>query len=614
MDTNFLTNFHHNFSSEAYKYLGCHYQDGKTIFRVFAPNAERIEVVGDFNNWNPNYGKMEKVSIEGIWEFISSDAKIYDNYKYQITASGKTFLKQDPYGYHSETNGGTSSKVYDLEGFEWNDDSWLEQRRNTPVYDKPVNIYEVHLGSWKKHKKGYVYNYRTIADKLIPYVKKMGYTHIEVLPLTEYPFEGSWGYQVTGYFSITSRYGTPHDYMYLVNKAHEAGIGIIMDWVPAHFPKDSFGLYEFDGSYLYENSEPTKMEYKTWGTRLFNYRRCEVKSFLISSARFLFEKYHIDGIRVDAVAAMLYLNYDRDEWEPNCFGGEYNLEAIDFLRDLNKEMFGLFPNILMVAEESTSFPKITHPIHEDGLGFNFKWNMGWMNDTLSYVKVDPLFKQYDHNKMTFAMTYAHTENFILPLSHDEVVHGKCSLLNKMPGLYDDKFNGLRTYLGYMMTHPGKKLLFMGGEFGQFIEWDYKRELDWFLLKYPRHKEMQNYVRDLNKFYLKNRPLYEIENSWDGFHWINADDKDYNCYSYVRRSKDNRKLIVIINFSGNMLTNYRIGLDRGTYKEVFNSNLYKYGGDNYQNPPMKAEKISCNNMKYSITLNVPRLSMIILKKK
>ena len=609
----FLDDFHNSFTSEAYKFLGSHYCEGKTIFRVYAPHAQSISVVGDFNNWNGEVSKMKKVDTRGIWEAVIDNTHIYENYKYQITAFGKTFLKQDPYCYHSETSGRTSSKIYNIDNFTWEDDDWLEKRKNTPVYDKPVNIYEVHIGSWKRNKNNQVLNYRNIADKLIPYVKKMNYNYIELMPLTEYPFDGSWGYQVNGYYSITSRYGTPDDFMYLVNMAHKENIGIIMDWVPAHFPKDDFGLYEFDGTYLYEDSEPIRMEYRGWGTRIFNYKKSEIKSFLISSARFLFEKYHIDGIRVDAVAAMIYLDYDRDKWIPNCFGGNYNLEAIDFLRELNIEMFKLFPNIMMIAEESTAFPKVTHPVYEDGLGFNYKWNMGWMNDTLQYAKTDPLFRKFEHNKLTFSMTYAFCENFILPLSHDEVVHGKHSLLDKMPGEYDEKFANLRAVLGYMMTIPGKKLLFMGSEFAQFIEWDYNKELDWFLLKYPKHKAMSEYVKKLNKFYLRHSELYEIENSWEGFTWINPDDKDNNCLTYIRRNKKGKEIIVIINFSGSDLVDYRIGAKRGKYKEVFNSDLEEFGGNGCTNKDIKTDKIAYNGFKDSLKMRIPKLSIVIIKK-
>ena len=430
------------------------------------------------------------------------------------------------------------------------------------------------------------------------------------MPITEYPYLGSWGYQSTGYFSPSSRFGLPEDFMYFVDKAHQSGIGIIMDWVPAHFPKDDFGLCEFDGEYLYEDSRPTRMEYPTWGTRIFNYSKPEVKSFLLSSANLFFEKYHIDGLRVDAVAAMLYLDYDRKKWIPNIYGGNYNLETIDFLKTLNMEMFKRHGNILMIAEESTAFPKVTYPVYDGGLGFNFKWSMGWMNDTLTYMKIDPLFRKYEHNKLTFAMTYAFSENYILPLSHDEVVHGKKSLVDKMPGEYDEKFANLRTYYAYMMTHPGKKLLFMGGEFGQFIEWDEKKELDWFLLKYPRHTELQRYVKRLNHLYLRSPNLYAIDNSWDGFEWIYADDYDHNTYVYVRKYQDSRDIIVVLNFSGADIIDYEIHYKplRGLYTLVLNSDDYKYGGRNFiKEKEFKAKK-------GVLKINIPKLSALILEKK
>ena len=479
MNKNIINDFHTSFTCDAYEYFGSHYdsQTRSVVFRVYAPHAEKVAVVGDFNGWNLSAHPMRKITKEGIWELVVNNVAMYQNYKYAITHRRKTFLKQDPYAYHNQTNGETSSKIYQLDGFNWTDQAWLEQRNNTGTYDKPVNIYEVNLGSWKRYKDGNVYNYRHLADKLIPYVKKMGFTHIEIMPLTEFPFDGSWGYQVTGYFSVTSRYGVPQDFMYLVNKAHQNNIGIILDWVPAHFPKDDFGLYEFDGEILYEDPEPTRQEHRSWGTRIFNFQKPEVKSFLISSAKFFFDKYHVDGLRVDAVAAMLYLNYDREQWKPNIHGGVYNLEAINFLQDLNTIIFRYYPNVMMIAEESTDYANVSKPVYMGGLGFNYKWNMGWMNDTLKYMETDPFFRVDHHNRMTFSMYYAFSENFILPISHDEVVHGKKSLLDKMPGNYEEKFANVRAYLGYMMTHPGKKLLFMGCEFGQFIEWDYKKELD-----------------------------------------------------------------------------------------------------------------------------------------
>ena len=615
MFNKFLNDFHGSYASDAYNYLGSFYYDDYTIFRVYAPNADSVSVVGDFNNWDSSKNIMTKIDYRGVWEIKISNIEIYDNYKYSIWKDGRNFLKQDPYSYHNQTDGHSSSKVYKLGNYQWNDSLWITERNGKNIYQSPLNIYELHIGSWIRKKKNVVYNYRDIADKLIKYVKKMGYNYIEILPVMEYPFLGSWGYQVTGYFSVTSRYGTPDDFMYLIDLAHQNGIGVILDWVPAHFCKDDFGLYEFDGRCLYEDPAPTRKEHETWGTRIFNFAKPEVKSFLISSACFFFDKYHIDGIRCDAVASMLYLNYERPIWEPNYYGGNENLEAIGFLKDLNQTVFRKFGNILMIAEESTTFPKITDPVYEGGLGFNYKWNMGWMNDTLDYIEIDPIYRQYHHHKMTFAMSYAFTENFVLPISHDEVVHGKKSLLDKMPGSYDDKFNNLRTYLGYMMTHPGKKLLFMGCEFGQFIEWDEKKELDWFLLKYPRHKEMQRFTRDLNKYYLKHSQLYEFERNWEGFEWIYANSDTSNSYVYLRKGTKKKHLIVLLNFSGENYYKYKVYHNqiKGSYKIAINSNAIKYGGTGFGELSDNGTKIIKAN-DGSIEVDLPRLSMIILEKK
>ncbi len=607
MKDKFINDFHNYFTDEAYNYLGSHWNSEYTTFRVYAPHATEVSVVGDFNNWNQEKNKMKKVDDGGIFEIVIPGVNIFDNYKYAINNNGNIFLKQDPYGYHFETSGSTSTKVYNIDDYKWSDKEWMIERKEKNIYSLPINIYEVHLGSWKRKSNNVVYNYRNLADKLIPYLKKMGYNYLEVLPVMEYPFDGSWGYQVTGYFGITSRYGTPEDFMYLVNKAHENNIGVILDWVPAHFPKDDFGLVEFDGDYVYEDPAPTRMEHRTWGTRIFNFAKPEIKSFLISSANFYFEKYHIDGMRVDAVSAMIYLDYDREEWIPNAFGGNYNLEAIDFLRDLNINLFNKYGNILMIAEESTAFPKVTGRADEDGLGFNYKWNMGWMNDSLSYAKVNPLFKRYDHDKISFQLTYAFSENFILPISHDEVVHGKLSLLNKMPGTYEEKFANLRTFFGYMMTMPGKKLLFMGCEFGQFIEWNYKQELDWLLLKYPKHSEMQKYVADLNKIYLKNSQLYEIENSWNGFQWVEVNDKDANVFIYKRFNKKGQELLIFLNFSGRDIENYYVKTgNKSRYKEIFNSDEHIYGGSGIKNEIQKSQK-------GYIKISCAKFSIVIMKK-
>lgn len=612
-----LNQFHSSYVCNGYEYFGSFFTEKETLFRVYAPHATTVSVIGDFNFWNETANPMNKIDDRGIWETTIPNVKVYDNYKYCIynqTTNTKS-IKQDPYSYHNETNGPTSSKVYNLNNYTWNDSEWMNQRNSKNLYKGPMNIYEVHLGSWKKNKNNTNLSYRMIADKLIPYVKDMGYNYIELLPILEHPFLGSWGYQVTGYFSVTSRYGIPDDFMYFVDKAHQNDIGIILDWVPAHFPKDAFGLYEFDGECLYEDPRPTRKEFKTWGTRIFNYGKPEIKSFLISSADFYLEKYHIDGLRVDAVSSMLYLDYDRDEWVPNIYGGNYNLEAIGFLKDLNREMFTRHGNILMIAEESTAFPKITHPVCFDGLGFNYKWCMGWMNDTLKYIETDPIYRQYDHHKMTFTMSYIFNENHILPLSHDEVVHGKKSLLDKMPGDYDTKFANLRTYYMYMMTHPGKKLLFMGGEFGQFIEWDEKKELDWFLLKYERHNQLSKYVKKLNKLYLKNPNFYEYDQNWEGFEWIYANDNDHNTLVYIRKSSNEKKKdsLVILNFSGNPLINYEIHSNKlnGRYKAILDSDSLEFGGtgffkNSYNNRELKAK----NNV---LRLDVPAMTGLILEK-
>ena len=610
--------FHNGTNYKAYKFFGNHkINKDKFAFRVWAPNATAVSVVGDFNSWDNNANKCKLVA-PGIWEATVKGVNIYDCYKYAVTSpTGVVHLKADPYAVHQETRPGTGSKVYELHNYSWSDEAWQKKKENQNILAQPINIYEVHFGSWKRHDDGNFLTYREMAEQLVPYVKDMGYTHIEMLPIMEYPYDGSWGYQVTGYFAATSRYGLPEDLMYFVDECHKAGIGVILDWVPAHFPKDAFGLYEFDGTCCYEYSDMKKGEHKEWGTRVFDYAKNEVKSFLISSAEYWIDEFHFDGIRVDAVASMLYLDYCRKdgEWTPNKNGGRENLEAVEFFKQLNSTILSNHPGSMMIAEESTAWPMITMPPDQGGLGFNFKWNMGWMNDMLRYTSMDPLFRKGNHSCITFSFFYAFSENFILPISHDEVVHGKASLLNKMPGEYDMKFDGMRLFLAYMMAHPGKKLLFMGSEFGQFIEWNYKQGLDWLLLDYDKHRQLQGFTRELNNFYNEHSELWEIDYSWEGFQWISSEDNCNSVIAFRRINSKGEEIIAVFNWTPNNFSSYKIGVpEKGTYKVLLDTSLAKYGGDkSRKDNAYKTKAQPIHGYEQNIDLKLHGLSALFLQK-
>ena len=611
--------FHQGTNYHAQEMLGAHFieRDGKrgVRFTVWAPNAKSVSVVGGFNDWDANAQPMQRIRDGEIWETFVEGLGEGEIYKYAIEPQwgGPRIMKADPYGFYAEKKPQTASRTYDLNHYEWKDAAWQERKTRESSYERPMLTYEVHAGSWRRTLEGEYLSYRDMADQLIGYVKEMHYTHIEFMPLCEHPYDGSWGYQATGYFAVTSRYGTPDDFRYLVDTAHANGIGIIMDWVPGHFCKDEQGLRHFDGRNLYESDNEQRAENWEWGTTNFDYGRTEVQSFLISNALFWFEEFHIDGLRIDAVANMLYLNYGRKdgEWQPNKYGDTGNLEAMEFLKKLNETIFKYHPQALMIAEESTSWPLISKPVYMGGMGFNYKWNMGWMNDMLDYVSLDPIYRKWNQDKLTFSLMYAFSENFVLPLSHDEVVHGKCSLISKMPGDYWQKFAGLRGFFGYWLAHPGKKLLFMGGEFGQFIEWNFDDSLDWHLVEqYPMHTKMLAYSKALNKFYVDNKALWQVDFDWNGFQWIDCNDNENSIVALVRRADERSDFIVCVhNFTPEVRRGYRIGVPtKGTYVEVFNSDLEEYGGSGVMNAgDIVSEDYAFHGRDQSIVITVPPLA-------
>ena len=607
--------FYGGTNSEAYRYLGAHRtrragKDGY-VFRVWAPNAAYVSVVGDFCAWN-GYDHPMMRNADGFWECFVAGLKRYDTYKFAVTSQrGDTVLKTDPYAFHAETRPGTAGKLYDLGGYRWGDDEWRRNRAKAPIDRSPLNIYEVHLGSWRRRENGDFYDYRTLAHELADYVLDLGYNCVELMPVTEYPLDDSWGYQCTGYFAATSRYGTPKDFMYFVDHLHRKGISVLLDWVPAHFCKDEHGLIDFDGTSCYEYADPNKREHEGWGTRVFDYGRGEVRSFLLSSAAFWLREFHLDGLRVDAVASMLYLDYGRENgrWTPNINGGHENLEAIDFLRALNETAFSVDPNVLMVAEESTAWPLVTRPAKDGGLGFNLKWNMGWMNDMCHYLKLDPWFRQFHHKDITFSLMYAFSENFVLPISHDEVVHMKGSLRGKMPGDNWQQLAGVRAFTAYLLAHPGKKLTFMGAELGQWHEWDFASQLDWYLLENQENQQTQQFFKDINRFYLSQSPLWSIDFSWEGFEWLVADDNCNNVVVFVRRDREGRELIAAVNFSPVGQAEYRFGVPpKKTYREVFTTDLAAYGGtgDWCNEEPIETEGIPSHGKPCSLCVKIPPL--------
>ncbi|MBO4853886.1 MAG: 1,4-alpha-glucan branching protein GlgB [Oscillospiraceae bacterium] len=606
-----LHGFWQGTEDRAYEYFGAHRAGDGWVFRVWAPHAQRVALSGDFNGWQ----SWDMTCHDGVWELTVPHAQVYDAYKYIVTGQdGRIRWKADPYGFHTQTRPETSSKLFDLGGYEWQDGEWLRRRREKSLRDGPMNIYEVHLGSWRRYEDGNSFGYRRCADELAQYAADMGYTAVELLPVTEYPLDDSWGYQCTGYFAPTSRYGTPHDFMYLVDKLHCAGLAVILDWVPAHFCKDEQGLIEFDGTCLYEYGDPLKWEHAGWGTRVFDYGKNEVRSFLLSSAAFWLREYHVDGLRVDAVASMLYLDYGRGEWRPNVYGGHENLEAIGFLRQLNEQVASIDSSVLTVAEESTAWPQVSHPVCDGGLGFSMKWNMGWMNDICHYLKMDPIFRQYHHRDVTFSMVYAFSEHFVLPVSHDEVVHMKGSLRGKMPGDEWQQLAGVRSFMAFMLCHPGKKLTFMGAELGQWHEWDFRGQLDWYLLDHRPAAQTHACIRELNRLYKEHTPLWDNDDSWDGFQWLVADDNRNNVIVFLRRDRAGRELICAVNFAPQAWENYRFGVPAAEiYEEICNTDDPLWGGSGVVNAgDIAVEPIPSHGQEQSVCVRIPPLGAVILQ--
>ena len=612
--------FHTGDSVRAYDFLGAHLVNRNdkngVVFRVWAPTARSVSVAGDFNNWNNEANYMYNIGY-GVWEVFVEGVKEFCTYKYCIESEyGDRLMKADPYAFHAQTRPGQASLVYDIENYSWNDGEWLNKRKENNISSSPMNIYEIHAGSWRKYPDGNFFNYQKLADELIPYLKEMHYTHVQLMPIMEYPYDGSWGFQTTGYYAPTSRYGTPSDFMAFVDKLHGEGIGVILDWVPSNFPTDDFGLARFDGSPLYESNDPKTSKRDSWGTCLFNYARFEVTSFLVSCAMFWLDKYHIDGLRIGALSSMLYLDYGKTEgeWEPNKFGGKENLDAVDFVKRLNTAVHMYHPDVMMFAEENTSWPKLTHKIEDGGLGFDFKWNMGWMNDMLHYMSLNSMWRPFNHDSLTFSFYYAFSEKFLLPISHDEVSHGKGSLIKQMPGKYDEQFAGVRAFITYMYAHPGKKLVFMGTEIGQFDEWNHEEAIQWDLLEFEKHKKLRTFFKELNKFYLDCKPLYELDTVWKGFDWIHHDDYTNSVIAFKRTDKNGDEIVSVCNFQPIRRDEYCIGVPKyGLYDEVFNSDEERFGGSGVVNGNnIKTEVMKIHGFDQGLSLTLPPLSVIYLR--